>query len=126
VFYTLGGTARNGVDYAALGESVTFPVGAASVQITITPIQDGEVEPVETVVLTLATNAAYRLGGVKPAWPRSATIRFRPVISIFATDAGASEEGLKPGIITMTRAYLTEAPVVVHYAISGTAVNGAD
>jgi hypothetical protein len=58
VFYAIGGTASNGVDYATLSHTVSIPAGERSAQILITPIDDslndtnGAPEP-ETVVLRL-------------------------------------------------------------------------
>ena len=70
VFYTVGGTATAGTDYAGLPGSVRIPAGASSVTIPITPMNDARVEGTETVVLTLAARSTYRV--VAPA---SATVR---------------------------------------------------
>ena len=53
VFYHIGGTASNGVDYVKLPDSVIIPEGAREAQIEVDPIDDFIVEPTETVVLTL-------------------------------------------------------------------------
>ena len=50
VFYQLGGTASNGVDYAHLDNSVQIPAGALSASFTVKPIDDSLVEGNETVV----------------------------------------------------------------------------
>ncbi len=71
VNYRLGGTASNGVDYAALPGSVTVPAGSAYALIPIVPIDNGVTNASKTVTLTLAaaTNAPpdYTVG-----WPASA------------------------------------------------------
>ena len=71
VNYRLGGTASNGVDYAALPGSVTVPAGSAYALIPIVPIDDGVTNITKTVTLTLtaATNVPpdYTVG-----WPASA------------------------------------------------------
>jgi len=69
VAYTVAGTATAGSDYTALAGSVTIPAGATSATITVTPINDTVVEGAETVVLTLAANAAYTVGT-----PNNATV----------------------------------------------------
>src|SRR5207249_11895114 len=46
-----------------------IPAGAASATVTVTPIDDSQVESDETVVLTLSQDAAYNVGS-----PGSATI----------------------------------------------------
>ncbi|MEM7392546.1 MAG: LamG-like jellyroll fold domain-containing protein, partial [Verrucomicrobiota bacterium] len=54
VFFTIGGTAENGVDYTSIVASVTLPAGVADRDITITPIDDLTFgEGSETVSLTL-------------------------------------------------------------------------
>lgn len=56
VYYALSGTAVSNVDYTVSPQSpFTFPEGQTSIDITITPTDDGQGEPIETVVLTLAT-----------------------------------------------------------------------
>ena len=57
VNYTMGGTARNGVDYTTVSGSVS--IAANSAIVTITPIDDAEFEGNETVVLTLAAGTGY-------------------------------------------------------------------
>src|SRR6266545_4647100 len=69
VNYTLGGTAQNGADYQQLGTSVTVPAGASSTTVTVRPIDDTQVEGDETVVLSVAADAAYTVGS-----PGNATV----------------------------------------------------
>src|SRR5206468_1093202 len=59
VNYTVTGTATAGTDYAALPGSVTFAAGAATADVTVTPIDDTEFEGTETVILTITPNATY-------------------------------------------------------------------
>src|ERR1043165_3613814 len=53
VFYQVSGTASNGVDYEKLSGSVTIPAFGFGATITVTPIDDSEIEGDETVVLQL-------------------------------------------------------------------------
>ena len=53
VFYTIGGTASNGVDYVAIPNTIMIPAGQHSGRIVITPIDDNLPERVETVLLRL-------------------------------------------------------------------------
>ncbi len=53
VFYSIGGTASNGVDYVTLPNNVIIPAGASSAQITVTPINDSALDGNETVILQL-------------------------------------------------------------------------
>ena len=59
VNYSIGGTASNGVDYAALPGFVTVPAGSAYALIPIVPIDNGASNVSKTVTLALAasTNA---------------------------------------------------------------------
>jgi hypothetical protein len=53
VFYAIGGTASNGVDYVTLPNWLTIPAGRHSARIVITPIDDKLPERIETVLLRL-------------------------------------------------------------------------
>jgi hypothetical protein len=53
VNYNIGGTASNGVDYAMLPGSVTFPAGQNYVFIPVVPIDNGPTLIPKTVILTL-------------------------------------------------------------------------
>ncbi|MBN2507106.1 MAG: hypothetical protein JXQ71_10460 [Verrucomicrobia bacterium] len=53
VRYRLGGTAENGVDYAALPGDVLIPRGAATAEIVVNPLHDVLVEGPETVIAAL-------------------------------------------------------------------------
>src|SRR5213079_1666649 len=131
VNYTLGGTAQNGTDYQPLGTSVTIAAGASSATVTVTPIDDSQVEGDETVVLTLASDAAYNIGS-----PASATITIadndgtpppgQPVLTLSAADPDASESGPDPGVIRFHRTGDTSQAIQVSWTFSGTAVNGVD
>ncbi|HUR44524.1 MAG TPA: Calx-beta domain-containing protein [Candidatus Saccharimonadales bacterium] len=53
VFYAVGGSASNGVDYLKLPGTVTIPAGERSARITISPIDDSIPEPTESVIVGL-------------------------------------------------------------------------
>ena len=74
VHFSIGGTATNGVDYAAISDSVTIPAGQRSIPITILPLSDSDsaYRHYDTVILSLSvpTNNSpppYLLG-----WPAKA------------------------------------------------------
>ena len=62
VYYTTGGTATSGSDFAALTGSAIFADGQTSAIVTVTPVDDHVAEQGETVVLTISSNANYRIG----------------------------------------------------------------
>jgi hypothetical protein len=131
VKYNLAGsTATGGADYAALTGEVTIPALAKSAVIPVTVQDDDEAEPTETVVLTLSADAGYNVNGKQQA----ATVKIadnEPIVSFRASDAVAAETlpGAKPnhGAFTVTRTGgdLSQ-PLLVKYALAGTADNGID
>src|SRR5207237_1035028 len=128
VNYTLGGTAQNGTDYEQLGTSVTMAAGASSATVTVTPIDDTQVEGNETEVLTISTEAGYTVGS-----PSSATVTIHdndqgpslPTVTVTASDANASESG-DTGAFTITRTGGTASALTVNYSLNGSASNGSD
>jgi hypothetical protein len=70
VNFTVGGTATRGTDYdlyldgvLVAGNSITIGNLASVGNVEVRPIVDHVAEPAETVTLTLASNAAYVIGG---------------------------------------------------------------
>ncbi len=61
VFYSVGGTAAGGADYASIGTSVTIGSGSASASVAVTPIDDAQAEGSETVIVTVSPNASYSI-----------------------------------------------------------------
>ncbi len=60
--YTISGSALAGVDFVPLAGTVSFPAGARSVKIPVVPLADQEIEPAESVTLTLSPGTGYSLG----------------------------------------------------------------
>ncbi|MBW8863702.1 MAG: hypothetical protein JF609_02045 [Verrucomicrobia bacterium] len=119
VNYNVGGTASNGVDYAALSGTVTIPAGAASTDIVVTPIDDLLLEGDESVTISITNTANYDVGT-----PGSATIFIRdnekPTVSVAATVTPVSEQGDTTGQFTITRNSST-GDLTVFLNINGTA-----
>jgi len=72
VYYSLSGTATNGMDYLTLSGWVTIPAGAPSATIVVKPIDDSLHEGTETVIATLIpcpSGGCYLIGT-----PSSATV----------------------------------------------------
>ena len=65
VFYTLSGTATNGVDYTNLPSSIQFAENVMSANLDLTPIADGITEEAETAILTLTADNAYEIDQTK-------------------------------------------------------------
>jgi hypothetical protein len=60
VSFTVGGTAASGVDYFAIGNSVTIPEGASAATLTVVPRGTVIAPNNKTVVATLTIGGAYR------------------------------------------------------------------
>jgi hypothetical protein len=69
IFYSVGGTATNGVDYRWLPGSLTIPARAAAQSVLITPLGDRSAEGSETVVIAISPNPLYSVVS-----PSSATV----------------------------------------------------
>jgi len=75
VFYRIGGTASNGVDYQTLSGSVTIPPLALGATITVAPIDDALAEGDETVVVQLTPSPlACPSCGYNIGWPSNAVV----------------------------------------------------
>ena len=124
VNYNLGGTATNGVDYAALSGALTIPAGSPSADITVMPIDDNFVVGDKSVILALTNNLNYDVGT-----PGSATMIITgdeyPTVSIQTTVDDVSKQGNVPGEFTVTRTG-TSGDLAVYFAVSGTANSGLD
>jgi hypothetical protein len=68
VFYDVGGTAANGVDYQLLSGRVLIPVGARSEEIVVNPLHDLLVEGLETVVVKLEPSPLLSPTGASLNW----------------------------------------------------------
>ncbi|MDB4534479.1 T9SS type A sorting domain-containing protein [Vicingaceae bacterium] len=62
VYYTIGGIAINGADYALVEDSVVFAVGQDSLFRSFEVLEDGIVEPIENV--TISFNQNYCAAGI--------------------------------------------------------------
>lgn len=56
------GSAVPGQDFVAVPQQVTFPTGARTVDVTLTPIADAVAEPVEAATLQVLPGAGYAVG----------------------------------------------------------------
>ncbi len=61
-YTTMDGSAVNGADYVFASDVLTFAAGQASAQFEVSPIDDAEVESIETVSLQLSNPLGAELG----------------------------------------------------------------
>src|SRR5262249_13820558 len=105
VSYELAGTATPGADCVALSGIATIGAGSTSVLVVVTPLQDTQREPAETVVFTLAPGTNYARGAARSAHVVIAdddrTVPL-PVVGVIATDRAVGEPNLG-GAFTIKR-----------------------
>jgi len=114
VNYQLSGTATNGSDYTTLPLSVVIPVGESSVNLPIAVLDDVLREGRETVVLTLATGAGYRLGATRRGEVAIADNDQVDFTSFTITDAsgdGTANTVFQGGALKLSYALPTETTV---------------
>jgi len=124
VYFTLSGTAINGVDYVELSNSVVIPAGSLSTTLPLQVIDDLLVEGPETVTLTLAPGPSYTVAN-----PSSATITIEddePMLIITATTPSVMEGSQRPGVLTITRTGDPRYEFAASVSIGGTAQFGID
>jgi RHS repeat-associated protein len=123
VYYSISGTASNGVDYVALSNSCVIPGGHYAVTNVLTPIFHSTLGGTKTVTLTLQTNISYGVGSYS-----NATIGLldnSPTITVVASSAYAWGTA-QPGMFVIGRSGgALSNSVTVNYAISGTAQAGS-
>jgi hypothetical protein len=134
VQFSVGGDALFNQDYlvdsaasfSGAAGSVQFAAGQTITTVAVRPVPDDQVEPDETVVLTLLPSADY-----EPVDPASATgtiLNDDTGLSIRATDAVRREgdSGTTPFTFTVERTGLTDGEITVDYSVSGSGVHPAD
>jgi hypothetical protein len=127
VSYTLTGSAVNGVDYQTDALSATIPAGLSSVDVILTPIDDTEAEPVESVTLTVVASALY--DAKIPVIATAAIVDNElPHINISAVESNAYERFPSDTLtFRVDRLGETNTEVFVFYdTLVGTALGEAD
>jgi autotransporter-associated beta strand protein len=127
VNYSISGTTTSADYMETLGGSVVIPDGSYTATITVTPVNDPDVEADETLILSLNATNDYQLGAAT-----AATVSFRsedlpvtlPVVTISANDPDASEAGADAGQFSVSRGEALSGALTVNYTIGGTAAAG--
>ncbi len=134
--FNFGGTASFGTDYTvsySAGNTVSttntgtliVPAGTSSVTVTITPADDIDVEPAETISLTLSSPTdGYTLGNASAAINLTDN-DVAPTVSV-AAGVNAAEPATN-GTFTITLSSVAPASgVTINYTLSGTAALNSD
>ncbi|MCT7997577.1 S8 family serine peptidase, partial [Laspinema olomoucense] len=127
VKWETSGNAMNGIDYSAIGSSITIPAGQSSIAIDITAINDSLVEGDENVILTLSVGSDYQIGG-----QNSVTVTIvdndnepLPMVMLAPGNLNASESGVAGNLLVFRNNGLGQE-LTVNYSLGGTAENGVD
>lgn len=124
VYFTIGGTATLGVDYAAFTNSVVIPAGSLSVALPVLPLDDTLVEGAETVRLTLLTNSLYVLGE-----STNSTVTIyddEPMLWISAVVSNVVEGSRDPGVFRLSREGDPRYDFTARLVVGGSAGFGID
>ncbi|MBL9113697.1 MAG: PKD domain-containing protein [Verrucomicrobiaceae bacterium] len=123
VNYTVSGTATSGSDFSALSGTLSIAKNTTA-SITVTPINDSDLEDPETVTLTLTPSAAYQLDFASSA-TMAITDDDKPTVVHISPGAASVTEG---GSTTfyVSRTGSTTNALTVDYTASGSAESGSD
>ncbi|HEY5910543.1 MAG TPA: Calx-beta domain-containing protein [Verrucomicrobiae bacterium] len=123
VYYSVAGTATPGVDYATPAGVVLIPEGQSSAAVRFLPIDDKEVEPDETIVVTVLPHPAYLTGS--SAAQVTIIDDDMVTLTVYPTGAAAREPSM-PGRFTVKRDGDLTSNLKVFYSVGGTATSGED
>jgi len=121
--------ATESVDYQPLGRVVRIPAGSTHADLTLEVLDDGLLEPVESLELHVRPAAAYRVSSgmnvARLAITDDDPAAGRSVVSVAAVDGSAHENG-DVATIAITRSAPLGGSLTVKYRLEGTAHNGVD
>jgi hypothetical protein len=124
IHYLVEGTATPGSDYAPLTGSITMGRNSTKT-ITVTPLDDGEAEDLETITVSIIPDPSY-----STFLDTTATVNLvddeQPAVSVYR-DAGTLTETSNSTLgFYLHRTGPTSSPLLVRFAMSGTATAGSD
>lgn len=111
-------------NYAA--GTLTIPIGAASVTVSITPLGDSIVEANETVILSVAAGGGY-VPAASPNDTATGTINDDDVATVSIAKIADGFEGppIVNGKFRVTQTAISSTDTVINYSVTGTATPGA-
>ncbi len=124
VYFSVGGTATPGDDYAAMPASVTIPANQTGVYVTVTPVDDTLAEGMETVSVTLlpdpspTKNYGIEVGSATFNLTDDDAAALTSTFSFAVTDL-TRDEGTGNVEIAVTRSGDTTGPASVEYGTLG-------
>ncbi|WP_316736794.1 Calx-beta domain-containing protein [Pedobacter aquatilis] len=126
ITFGVSGTATSGLDFTAIGTTVTIPAGQTTATLTVPVLDDNIVEPTETVILTMvaATNNPSITANVAPATV-NITDNDVALVTLAAGNQG-DENGPVNGTFTVTLSNPSSTDTQISYTLGGTATEGSD
>lgn len=128
--FTVTGTATDGSDFSITGSPVTIAAGLTSATVTISLVDDTEIESSETVLVTLGTPMNGFLGtddthSLTIVDNDDSTNPVLPTVSVRAASQMALESA---GAVTfdVDLSFAADVDVIVPFSVSGTASQGGD
>lgn len=123
----VGGSGITAGDYALSSGTITIPAGSTSGSVSFTVLDDTEVEPSETAVLTLNSPSA----GIALGSPASQSIVIAdndsaPTVQLSLSAAAGSEAAATTLTVTATASSAVSGNQTVTLNVSGTGITAAD
>lgn len=126
VYYSLGGQAKNSLDYSVTPVPLIIANGQSTADLTVTGIEDSAVEETENVVLALSSSTNYE---IDLSAAKGSLIIFDndiPLVSVFVRSTFSTETGDKTGAFVVRRKGDISGTLSVDVSLSGTATSGSD
>ena len=127
--YSVGGSATNGIDFAALSGTVTIAAGSTTATINVATINDALVEATEDVIVTLtgftARDPNVTIDGANDVATLDIVDNDAATVSIANTNDG-NETGPVAGVFTVTQTAAASVDTVLTYSVGGSATSGDD
>ncbi len=124
IFYTVSGTASNGLDYVRITNQIIIPAGQLTATLPILPLHTGFVKGPLTATITLLANATYSFGT-----PTSGTVIIdddMPMLTISAVVTNVLEGSGSNGVFRVTRTGDPKYDFTALLAFGGAATFGVD
>jgi len=101
--------------------TIDIPANQTSVDLVITTTDDNVFEGIETLTLTILSDANYTLGSQTQATINIVDDDPAAIVDVVASDPNADEATGDPGQFTITRSGNMNGDITVNYTISGSA-----
>jgi hypothetical protein len=124
VDYAITAGTATAADFTPATGTITFNVGDTVQIVPVAILEDTDIEPSETVSVTLSNPTGVRLGSLN-AHTLTITDNDTPVVTITSSDLSAAETGDTASVV-VSRTGSTTAALTVNLSRTGTATAGTD